>query len=225
MKEAEEIKKKENEDLKKAQLEKEQIKLEEEKIKFKQELKEIEEKEKLKKENEIKQKQEEELKYEEDKRLFKENQKKIDEEDQKRKEDRNGNKESRAKVKNIMKILKDLDLDEPKIIKENNKISWISGKNSEKEGADVQNDWYGYFEGETVRFAKDKANQDIHSMSAPEYVLSQLKYLAEEKERKEEFINSKFYEKIDKINHQCLIGDVMNELAQKYGRNNRKAKK
>ena len=130
------------------------------------------------------------------------------------KEDRNGNKESRAKVKNIMKILKDLDLDEPKIIKENNKISWISGKNSEKEGADVQNDWYGYFEGETVRFAKDKANQDIHSMSAPEYVLSQLKYLAEEKERKEEFINSKFYEKIDKINHQCLIGDVMNELAQ-----------
>ena len=130
------------------------------------------------------------------------------------KEDRNGNKESRAKVKAIMRILKELDLDEPKIIKENNKISWISGKNSEKEGADVQNDWYGYFEGETVRFAKDKANQDIHSMSAPEYVLSQLKYLAEEKERKEEFINSKFYEKIDKINHQCLIGDVMNELAQ-----------
>ena len=38
--------------------------------------------------------------------------------DLKVKEDRNGNKESRAKVKTIMRILKDLDLDEPKIMKE-----------------------------------------------------------------------------------------------------------
>ena len=130
------------------------------------------------------------------------------------KEDRNCNKESRNKVKNVMRILKELDLDDPKIIKENNKISWIADKNGEKESMDVQNEWYNYFDTETRKFAKDKSNLDIHSMSAPEYVLSELKYLAEENERKEEFINKKFHSKIDQINHKILIGDIMNELAQ-----------
>ena len=38
-----------------------------------------------------------------------------------------------------------------------------------------------YFVFDTIKFAKEKANNDIHSMSSPEYVLSQLKYLEEEK--------------------------------------------
>ena len=131
------------------------------------------------------------------------------------KEDRNGNKESRAKVKAIMRIFKDLDLEDPKIMKENNKISWIPEKIGESSNAETQNFWYNnYFENDTRKFAKEKSNSDIHSMSAPEYVLSELKYLAEEKERKDEFINPIFYDKIDKINHKILIGEVMNELAQ-----------
>ena len=51
-------------------------------------------------------------------------------------------------------------------------------------------------------------------MSAPEYVLSQLKYLDEETERKIEYINPIFHASIDKINHQYLIGNVMHELAE-----------
>ena len=42
------------------------------------------------------------------------------------KEDRNCNIESRPKIKTILKILYDIDLDNPKIVKENNKISWVN---------------------------------------------------------------------------------------------------
>ena len=52
-------------------------------------------------------------------------------------------------------------------------------------------------------------------MSAPEYVSSQLKYLDEELERKNEYINPKYHSAIDTINYECLIGGVMNELAEK----------
>ena len=38
------------------------------------------------------------------------------------KEERNGNLESRAKIKGVMKILKDLDIEFPQIMKENNRI-------------------------------------------------------------------------------------------------------
>ena len=130
------------------------------------------------------------------------------------KEDRNCNKESRNKVKIVMRILKELDLFDPKIMKENNKISWIADKIGENDTPEVQNKWFDYFEVETKKFAKEKCNLNIHSMSAPEYVVSQLKYLSEENERKDEFINKRYHARIDTINHQCLIGDIMTELAQ-----------
>ena len=42
------------------------------------------------------------------------------------KEDRNGNIESRPKIKKILKILFDIDLGSPKIVREKFKISWVS---------------------------------------------------------------------------------------------------
>jgi hypothetical protein len=50
-------------------------------------------------------------------------------------------------------------------------------------------------------------------LSAPEYIVSQLKYLDEEYERQREFINEKFHNKINDINYQNLIGDHMKEIA------------
>jgi hypothetical protein len=49
------------------------------------------------------------------------------------KQDRNGNKETRSKIKSIMKILNALDITEPAIRKENNQVEWIPDKNSKPE--------------------------------------------------------------------------------------------
>ena len=106
------------------------------------------------------------------------------------KEDRNCNLESRPKIKIILKILYDIDLSNPKIMKENNKKS------------------------ETIKFAKDKGNADIHNMSAPEYIISQLKYLDEETIRQSEYINPKYHFKINEINYKYLIGENAEELAK-----------
>ena len=115
-----------------------------------------------------------------------------------------------------MKILNDSDLASPKIIKENNRIIWISETGEDgKSETPIQDEWFNdYFKSDTIKFAEAKANADIHSMSAPEYVLSQLKYLDEENERKIDYINQKYHNQIDKINYDKLIGDVMHELAE-----------
>ncbi len=67
---------------------------------------------------------------------------------------------------------------------------------------------------ETIDFVKKKANDDIHSMSAPEYVESTLKFLEEEKIRQKEYINPRYHERINKINYSYLIGEVAEELSK-----------
>ena len=131
------------------------------------------------------------------------------------KEDRKGNRDYRPKIKNVMKILRYLDFQNPKIVKENNRIFWTDDlTNNEKPETEIQNLWYdNYFEGDTAKFASDKGKNDIQTMSAPEYVLSQLKYLDEEYEREREFIHEKYYERINKINYEHLIGTHMKEIA------------
>ena len=133
-------------------------------------------------------------------------------------EDRRGNRESRQRVKNIMKTIKDLDYEFPKIVKENNRIVWIQEKQNENKNNEtsnsIQNDWYmNYFKDETIKFATEKGNTDIQAMSAPEYIVSQLKYLDEEYERQKEFINPIFHSKINSINYEYLIGKHMVEIA------------
>ena len=127
-------------------------------------------------------------------------------------EDRNNNKEFRNDIKCVMEILKYLDLPEPKIIKENNKILWSSDIPNKNE-LEYEDEWYNnYFEKDTIKFAKEKANNEINNMSVPEYVLSQLEYISEEKERQKIFINPKYHKKINTKNYKYLIGEVMNEL-------------
>ena len=90
------------------------------------------------------------------------------------KEDRKCNIESRPKIKIILKVIYNLDLENPKIIKEKNKISWIPDKDKgEKSNFIFANKWFTeYFKKETEKFVKDKANCDIHNMSATEYNIS-----------------------------------------------------
>ena len=132
------------------------------------------------------------------------------------KEDRNGNTEVRPTIKRVLKIFKDLDLENPKIMKENNRIAWIGDNNTgEKSNPEVQELWFNsYFSKETELYASTKASNDIRSMSTPEYVASQLKYLDEEIERKSEYINVRYYAQIDDINYKFLIGNKSKELAE-----------
>ena len=132
------------------------------------------------------------------------------------KEDRNCNIESRPKIKIILKIINDLDLVNPKIIKENNKICWIPEKDKdEKNEPTFANKWYKEsFEKETIKFIKDKANADIHSMSAPEYITSALKFINEEIIRENEYINPIFHNEINKIIYKYLVGENAEELGK-----------
>ena len=130
--------------------------------------------------------------------------------------DRSGNKDYRMTIRKIMKIFRDLDLEEPKIMKENNKIFWIGDNNTgEKENPEVQNEWFdNYFKDETIKFTENKAKKEIQK-TTPEYVVLQLQYLVEEYERQREFIGPKYKDKINEINYKYLIGNVMADLAQK----------
>jgi hypothetical protein len=61
----------------------------------------------------------------------------------------------------------------------------------------------------------EKSNNEINSMSVPEYVRSCLKYLEEEDTRKIEYFNSKYHKQIDKINFEKFITTKTKELAKK----------
>ena len=133
------------------------------------------------------------------------------------KEDRKCNLEFRPKIKTVLKIINDLDIMYPKIIKENNKLVWVAEKNTENEKNEFifGNKWYNdSFENETRQFSEEKAKNDIHNMSASEYITSQLKYLDEEKNREKDFINPEFHKKIDNINYANLIGSNAEELGK-----------
>ena len=132
------------------------------------------------------------------------------------KDDRNLNTESRPKIKAVLNIIDNLDLYSPQIMKENTKIVWMAEKGTEdKNLREFGDKWYNEtFSIETQKFAKDKAEDDIHRMSAPEYILSQLKYLDEENDRKNDYINPNYHSDIDIINHKILIGEKAEELAK-----------
>ena len=132
------------------------------------------------------------------------------------KDDRNLNTESRPKIKAVLNIIDNLDLYSPQIMKENKKIVWMAEKGTEdKNLREFGDKWYKEtFSIETQKFVKDKAEDDIHRMSAPEYILSQLKYLDEENDRKNDYINPNYHSDIDIINHKILIGEKAEELAK-----------
>ena len=133
------------------------------------------------------------------------------------KDDRDGKIEQRSKIKFILKMVDTLDFGNPQIIKENNKISWISEKNNtiNNNKKEYKNNWFeNYFVKDTIIYAETKAKKEIQNMSAPEYINSQLKYLEEEEMRKIEYINPIYHLRINTINYLYLIGEKANELGK-----------
>lgn len=131
-------------------------------------------------------------------------------------DDRNRNIESRPKIKAILKIVDDLDLMQPRISKENNKISWSAEEKSEnKNGKETADSWYnGFFKRETENYASKKAQNDIKEMSAPEYITSTLQFLDEEKTRQDLYINKRYHQKINEINSKYLVGQNAKSLGE-----------
>ena len=134
-------------------------------------------------------------------------------------EDRDGKYEHRNKIKRILIIMKTMDLPHPKIEREKNAIVWINEKNKENtdenKGPDptpVQDYWYNYFQQDTEQFVVNKAKKDIQNRSTPEYVIEELKFLDEEKERQTELLNPIFFEKLNAIIYKEIIGKYMVEL-------------
>ena len=133
-------------------------------------------------------------------------------------EERNGNMEHRIKIDTIMKTISFLDYVKPKIVKKSaTKMIWSeTNKEAEKsENIPYQKKWYfDYFRGETLKYVKNKAERDIKNNSAPEYVKCALKYINEEYERQNTYINKTFHDDINNINYDNLIKDNMNQIAE-----------
>jgi hypothetical protein len=126
------------------------------------------------------------------------------------KEDRNNSVIYRFEIKNILRIIEEVDMNKPDIVKENEKLSW-SGEHKNQ----FITDWFdNYFKKSTQDFIKMKAQNDIRSKSAPEYIKSSLEYLDKEKERENEYINKTFWQQIDIINNKALIEDNAKRLQE-----------
>ena len=139
-------------------------------------------------------------------------------------EDRNGNRENRTKIQRIFGAMKTMDLTRPKDVKMvNGKVIWIKkGEEEENAPTPIQDFWFNEFMKDTEQFASSKAIRDIQNRSTPEYVLIELKFLEEEKERQSLFMNKKYFEKLNSIIYREIIGKNMVDLVdmEKTGVNN-----
>ena len=132
------------------------------------------------------------------------------------KEDRFGKKENRMKIKRILIIMKTMDLPKPKIYRENNAIIWGNEVEGEKPSEDpkvsAQEFWFQLFLEDTRQFTSSKAIQDIQKRSTPEYILIELSFLDEEKNRQEELINEIYLPRLNAVIYEEIIGRNMVEL-------------
>ena len=122
-------------------------------------------------------------------------------------DERNGNNEFRIKLISIMKTLQCMDYNKPRILKisETSKNWQEEEKDTAKIKLDYQNEWFKYFESETIKYIRNKAERDIKNNSAPEYVKCELKYLDEEDERLDSYVYGGYHARIKEINYEYLI--------------------
>ena len=122
-------------------------------------------------------------------------------------EERNGNYEFRAKLDTMMKTLQSMDYTKPMMsYKKTTTKYWKEKENDpNKLKLHYQDKWYNYFKQETIKYLKNKAENDIKNNSAPDYVKCELKYLKEEDERLNSYVNKDFHASIKEINYEYLI--------------------
>ena len=130
------------------------------------------------------------------------------------KEDRFGKKDNRLRIKKSLIIMKTMDLTAPKIYKENNAIIWDNEIKDENPDPPIQKEWFDLFMKDTDQFTSTKAMRDIQKRSTPEYVLIELQFLEEEKNRQEELLNELFLPRLNALIYEKIIGTNMKELVE-----------
>ena len=131
------------------------------------------------------------------------------------KEDRLGKKEHRAKIKQILNIMKTMDLSSPKIFRKEKSIIWENEKKDEIESLDNQEKWFNLFTKDTEEFLAEKLKEDIQKNSIPEYISKQLEFLKEEKQRQEELsINEIFLKRLNEVIYKKIIEGNLKEIIE-----------
>ena len=97
-------------------------------------------------------------------------------------EERNGNLESRNKIKKILELFNYLNLEHPQIIKGKNEIKWINKDNhTYKIESLVKDIWIGEdFCEDSRKFVEAKAKNYLKNMPINEYILSLIIFLENE---------------------------------------------
>ena len=131
------------------------------------------------------------------------------------KEEREGNMIYRNTIKTIMKIINDMDIIKPKITKnKDSSASWIETNTNNLDNKFIyQKRWFENFKEKTIKYVQEKADKGINNSTIPEYISNSLKYINEEYERQNSYINKIFHNDINNINYEYLIKKNMNKIS------------
>jgi hypothetical protein len=138
------------------------------------------------------------------------------------KDDREGQIVDRSKIKKMLKIIEDIDIKSPELNRANDEYFW-TGESTNL----MIREWFSNFLADTKNYIQEKTKREISSLSAPEYTKLSLKYLEDEKQRCDEYINKEFHNQINQVNYKYIIEDNARELCKmdtgvKYMFNNKK---
>ena len=124
------------------------------------------------------------------------------------KEEKNGKKEYKTKIQRIMKIISELDIIKPKINKINDCIWEEKNKNYENPLIH-QKKWFELYKKITIKYVIQKGENDTKKYSNEEYLNIEIKYIKEEIERQNNYINKIFHDELNNIFFLHLIKDYM----------------
>ena len=130
------------------------------------------------------------------------------------KEERRGKLKYREKIMYIVKIITDMDKSSPKLVSvTDTSFNWeeeLDIYNKPKSPLINQEKWYNSYKDATIKYVKEKAENDKKKYQIGEYIKIELKYINEEIERQNCYINVIYHEKLKNILFKYLIKDLYN---------------
>ena len=115
------------------------------------------------------------------------------------KEERNGKTEYRQRIQKVMKIISNMDIIKPKIIKlnENNSFGWEEKIKDINNPLIYQRRWFELYKKMTGEYLHEKYKNDIEKYSIQKYLNIEIKFINEEIERQNNYINKIFHEDLN----------------------------
>jgi len=115
------------------------------------------------------------------------------------KEERNGKTEYRQRIQKVMEMISNMDIIKPKIIKlnENNSFGWEEKIKDINNPLIYQRRWFELYKKMTGEYLHEKYKNDIEKYSIQEYLNIEIKFINEEIERQNNYINKIFHEDLN----------------------------